>query len=64
MKLVLLHALYPLSRKLDKHGPHLKDLESVKNMRQGGATWATRMVILGWTVNTLVMTVEIPPHEV
>jgi hypothetical protein len=33
-------------------------------MKKGDATWATRKNIMGWTVDTLAMTVELPPHRV
>jgi hypothetical protein len=33
-------------------------------MQKGDATWATRKDILGWTVDTLQITIELPPHRV
>jgi hypothetical protein len=33
-------------------------------MQKGDATWATRKVLLGWLVDTLKMTIELPPHRV
>jgi hypothetical protein len=63
-KRVLLHALDRVFCKLNKDdGPHRQDPASVKKMKKGDATWATCMVILGLTINTLAMTVEPPLIE-
>jgi hypothetical protein len=65
VKRVLLHALDRVFHKLDKEdGHHRQEPASVKKMKKGDATWATRKIILGWTVDTLAMTVELPPHRV
>jgi hypothetical protein len=65
VKRVLIHALDSVFRKLDKKdGPHCQEPSSIKKMKKGDATWATRKIILGWTVDTLAMTVELPPHRV
>jgi hypothetical protein len=63
VKRVLIHALDHVFRKLDKEDwPHRQEPASVKKMKKGDTTWATRKVILGWTIGTLAMTVELPPH--
>jgi hypothetical protein len=65
VKIVLIHALDRVFCKLDKEdGPHHQEPASVKKMKKGDAAWATRKIILGWTVDTLAMTVELPPHRV
>jgi hypothetical protein len=65
VKRVLLHALYRVFRKLDeKDGPHRQEPASIKKMNKGGATWATHKILLGWTVDTLAMMVDLPPHRV
>jgi hypothetical protein len=65
VKRILLHALDSVFRKLDKKdGAHRQEPASIKKMRKGDAIWATRKVILGWTIDTLEMTVELPPHRV
>jgi hypothetical protein len=42
-------------------GPFRQEPASIKKMLKGDATWATRKDILGWTVDTLQMTIELPP---
>jgi hypothetical protein len=65
VKRFLLHALDRVFRKLDKKdGPHCQEPASIKKMKKGDATWATRKIILGLTIDTLAMTVELPPHQV
>jgi hypothetical protein len=44
-------------------GPFRKEPVSVKKLRQGDATWSTWKVVLGWTVDTLAKTIELPPHR-
>ena len=36
---------------------------STKKLLKGDACWSTRKVILGWTVDTLRKTIELPPHR-
>ena len=33
-------------------------------MLKGDATWATRKTILGWTIDTVAKTIELPPHRI
>jgi hypothetical protein len=33
-------------------------------MLKGDATWATRKTILGWMIDTIKMTVELPRHRI
>jgi hypothetical protein len=33
-------------------------------MRKGNATWANRKIILGWIVDTVRLTVELPAHQI
>jgi hypothetical protein len=40
-----------------------KDLISTKKLLKGDAAWTTRKAILGWTVDTIARTVELPPHR-
>jgi hypothetical protein len=44
--------------------PFRQEPASIKKMQKGGAHWATQKDILGWTVDTLQMTIEIPAHRV
>mmetsp|Transcript_50704 Transcript_50704/g.122309 ORF Transcript_50704/g.122309 Transcript_50704/m.122309 type:complete len:800 (-) Transcript_50704:1111-3510(-) len=36
---------------------------SVKKMKQGDACWSTTHVFLGWLIDTLKGTIELPPHR-
>ena len=36
---------------------------SLKKLRKGDGCWTTRKVILGWIINTLRQTLEIPGHR-
>jgi hypothetical protein len=65
VKRVLLHALDSVFRKLETtDNPHRQEPASIKKMLKGDATWSTRKNILGWVVDTITMTVELPPHRV
>jgi hypothetical protein len=35
----------------------------VKKFLMGDATWATRKVILGWLMDTVAMTIQLPHHR-
>jgi hypothetical protein len=64
VKRTLLHALDKVFRKLETgDDPHRQETASLKKMRTGDATWATRKAILGWMVDTLAITIELPPHR-
>jgi hypothetical protein len=43
--------------------PKRKEPNSVKKLLKGDATWTTKKVILGWLVDTLHRTIELPPHR-
>jgi hypothetical protein len=65
VKRVLLHALDSVFRKLETtDNPHHQEPASIKKILKGDATWSTRKNILGWVVDTINMTVELPPHRV
>jgi hypothetical protein len=60
----LLHTLDEVFRGLDNlDGPHRKEPASTKKLKQGDAYWATRKLILGWIIDTIQMTLELPPHR-
>jgi hypothetical protein len=62
IKRVLLHALDNGFCKLEAgDDPHHQEPASLKKMLKGDATWTNRKVILGWTINTLPIAVELPP---
>ena len=43
--------------------PSRKAPASVKKMKQGDASWAYRKRMLGWIVDTVAETLELPPHR-
>jgi hypothetical protein len=40
-----------------------KEPVSVKKLRNGDASWATCKVVLGWMIDTIRGTIELPPHR-
>ena len=43
--------------------PSRREPASVAKLRKGDATWNTRKQILGWLVDTIASTLELPPHR-
>ena len=43
--------------------PTQKEAATVKNMKKGEAAWVTRKTALGWVVDSLSKTLEMPPHH-
>ncbi|CAB9521004.1 hypothetical protein SEMRO_1153_G247080.1 [Seminavis robusta] len=63
-KRILLHALDTVFRGLDPNDtPHRQEPASVKKLRKGDACWTTRKVILGWILDALSKTIELPQHR-
>lgn len=61
---VLFHTLDDVLRPLSpSDSPYRKEPASVKKLLQGDAHWATRKLILGWILDTVKMTIELPPHR-
>ena len=42
---------------------HRNEAVSLKKLLQGNGSWNTRKVILGWIVDTIPHTIELPPHR-
>jgi hypothetical protein len=60
----LLHSLDDVLRKLDEFDDkHRKEPASVKKLLQGDACWGTRKLVLGWIIDTIQMTLELPAHR-
>jgi hypothetical protein len=61
----LLHTLdsvlWPLA---DTDTTHCQEPASVKKFRKGDGTWLTRKIILGWLLDTVNLTIELPPHRI
>ena len=61
----LLEALDQVIRPLDPaDNPARKEPASVKKLAQGDASWATQKILLGWLVDTIQGTIQLPPHRV
>jgi hypothetical protein len=62
---ILLHAIDEVLKPLD---PALQDIHqepaSVKKLRRGDGYWETRKIILGWLIDTVNQTIELPPHRI
>jgi len=43
--------------------PHRNEAISLKKLLQGDGSWNTRKLILGWIVDTIRQTIELPPHR-
>jgi hypothetical protein len=64
LRRILFHTLDEVFRPLDSADrPSRKEPASTKKLAQGDAHWTTRKVILGWIVDTLQMTIELPQHR-
>jgi hypothetical protein len=65
VKRVLLHTLDKIFRHLDlKDNKHRQEPASVKKMQKGDATWTSRNILLGWILDTVCLTLELPNHRV
>jgi len=54
------HVFRPLDRQDD---PKRREPVSLKKLRQGDCSWDTCKVILGWVVDTVNLTMHLPPHR-
>ena len=64
IKRVLLHELDRVFRAVDADDNRYRtEPASAKKMRKGDATWATRKLVLGWLIDTVQRTIELPPHR-
>jgi len=43
--------------------PHRNEAVSLKKLLKGDSSWNTRKLILGWIVDTIRQTIELPPHQ-
>ena len=43
--------------------PHRNKSASLKKLLKGDGSWDTRKVILGWIIDTVIQTIELPPHR-
>ena len=60
----LLHSLDDVLRPLDSEDDaYRKEPASTKKLKQGDAAWGTRKLVLGWIIDTILMTLELPHHR-
>jgi hypothetical protein len=60
-----LHAIDDVFRPLEHDDPiHRKEPASVKKMLKGDAYWSQQKRLLGWEVDSLSSTLNLPPHRV
>jgi hypothetical protein len=60
----LFHCLDEVMRPVSPSDPESRqEPASVKKLKKGDAHWATRKVVLGWLLDTVRMTIELPPHR-
>jgi hypothetical protein len=47
----------------DNDGPHHQEPALVTNLLKGDATWSTRKTVLGWVLDTVNKTIQLPTHR-
>lgn len=61
----LLHAIDDVIRPLSPgDSSYRREPVSIKKLRQGDCTWSTIKLVLGWIVDTVNMTIHLPPHRI
>jgi len=62
---ILIHALDNVFQPLEPGGSATRqEPASVKKMLKGDACWATLKTVLGWVLDTIKGTIELPPHRI
>ena len=59
----LLHALDEILAQPNADEKHRNEAVSLKKMLKGDGSWSTRKLILGWIIDTVRQTIELPPHR-
>ena len=59
----LFHAIDSVLAQPDVSTDKRREALSLKKMMQGDGCWSTRKVLLGWIVDTVRQTLELPPHR-
>jgi hypothetical protein len=60
------HLFRAIDKVLDKPLPgetHRNEAVSLKKLRKGDGSWSTRKEILGWIIDSVRQTIELPPHQ-
>ncbi len=61
---ILMEAIDDVFRPLDSADPsYRKQPQSVKKLLQGDASWSTLKKVLGWLIDTVAMTIRLPPRR-
>jgi len=64
LRRILFHTIDDVFRPLDSDDlPGRQEPISIKKLRQGDGAWATRKLILGWMIDTVAMTLELPDRR-
>ena len=62
---ILLHAVDDVFRPLSPDdAPSRREPVSLKKLRQGDCSWGTIKLVLGWVIDSVSMTIHLPPHRV
>ena len=59
----LLHSIDKVLARPKVSSESRREAVSLKKMKKGDGSWATRKGMLGWVVDTLCQTLELPPHR-
>ena len=59
----LLHSIDSVLAKPDVSDDMRNEAVSLKKMKKGDGSWSTRKELLGWIVDTVRQTLELPPHR-
>ena len=59
----LLHAIDEVLAKPDIADHQRREAVSLKKLLKGDGSWETRKLVLGWIIDTLRQTLELPPHR-
>ena len=61
---LLLHAVDDVFRPLAAgDGPERREPVSLKKLQAGDCSWGTMKLVLGWIIDTVRMTITLPPHR-
>ncbi|MGH8338032.1 MAG: hypothetical protein ACRETL_14690 [Gammaproteobacteria bacterium] len=64
LRCLLFHTIDTVLRPLvPSDGPHRKEPISVKKLLKGDACWSTTKTMLGWQIDTVRGTIELPLHR-
>ena len=65
LRRILFHSIEKVFRKRDSSDPPSKrDIISLKKLLKGDGSLETSKVVLGWLIDTVALTIELPPHRV